>query len=147
MDLEELKGPVVLEIPSDPCSLSIVRAVVAKISERLGFSGEETTRLVLAIDEACTNVIRHVYCLCCHERIILTFSVNAEYLEINIRDFGPQSNPATFQARNLDEVRPGGLGMHFIKSAVDNLEYTCSPEGGMLLKLVKFRPKRETKPN
>ena len=143
MALEELKGPVVLEIPADPGSLFIVRAVVAKLSARIGFSAGETDRLVLATDEACSNIIRHAYGESSHERIILTFFVNLDYFEIDIRDFGPSADPATFQARDLDDVRPGGLGIHFIKSAVDKVEYDNPPEGGMLLRLVKFRPKRE----
>jgi len=140
---EELNGPVVLEIPSDPNSLSILRAVVANISAKAGFSPDESTKLVLGIDEACTNIIRHAYFGCCTQRIIITFFTSSQYLEINIRDFGPKSDPATFKARSLDEVRPGGLGLHFIRSAVDELEYEKLADGGMLLKLVKFRTKRE----
>ena len=51
--------------------------------------------------------------------------------------------PATFKSRNLGDVRPGGLGIHFIKSVVDKIEYDHPPEGGMLLKMIKFRPRQE----
>jgi anti-sigma regulatory factor (Ser/Thr protein kinase) len=144
LELQELNGPVVLDIPADPAALFLVRALVGKLSERIGFSREDVDKLILAIDEACTNIIRHAYKDCEKiERIILTFSVNLEYFEVDIRDFGCAADPTCFLSRNLDDVRPGGLGIHFIKSAVDKVEYVASPNGGMLLKLIKFRPQEE----
>ncbi len=147
MELEQIKGPVVIEIPADPGSLFMVRTLVGDVARRSGFSGPETERLVLAVDEACGNVIRHAYDFCCDKRIIITFVVSGENLEIAIRDFGPAADPATFQSRALDDVRPGGLGMHFIRSAVDRVEYENPPGGGTLLRLVKSRPKQETGQN
>ena len=143
MSLLELKGPVMLDIPSDPAALFMVRALVSKLAERLEFSAEESQALVLAVDEACTNVIRHAYKNCIDQRIILSFIVNLECFEVQIRDFGLSADPSTFQSRKLDDVRPGGLGIHFIRSAVDSVEYKIQAEGGTLLKMIKFRPKRE----
>lgn len=143
MTLRELAGPVLLDIPADPASLFLMRALLGKLSENIGFSGRDADLLVLAIDEACTNVIRHAYGHSPDKRIVLTFKVDPEYLEIHIRDFGAAADPSTFKARDLDDVRPGGLGIHFIKSVVDKMEYDCPPEGGMLLKLIKFRPGQE----
>ncbi len=144
MDLEQIRGPVVLEIPADPASLFMVRALVGEIAQRSGFARPDGDRLVLAVDEACGNVIRHAYGFCCDQRIIITFVLNIEYLTIEIRDFGPDADPATFKPRDLDDVRPGGLGIHFIRSAVDKMEFENPPGGGMLLRLVKSRPKQET---
>ena len=48
--------------------------------------------------------------------------------------------PATFKGRDLDQIRPGGLGLHFIRSAVDRVEYDTPPGGGMLLKMIKLMP-------
>jgi anti-sigma regulatory factor (Ser/Thr protein kinase) len=143
LSLAELSGPVILEIPADPAALFLVRALLRKLSETIGFVGKDADLLVLAIDEACTNVIRHAYKERADQRIILTFNVHSEYLEILIRDFGIAADPATFQPRELDDVRPGGLGIHFIRSVADKLEYDAPPDGGMLLKMVKFRPKQE----
>ncbi len=147
MALAELKGPVVLEIPADPASLFVVRAVVAKLSEKSGFKAKESDMLVLAIDEACTNVIRHAYNNSFDGRIILTFKVTPKCLEIHVRDFGKVTDPATFQSRKLEDIRPGGLGIHFMKSAVDILDYDSPPGGGTLLKMVKFRPEEEVEQN
>ena len=136
-------GPVVFDVPADPAAMFMVRALVGKISEKIGFEAEEVDKLVLAVDEACTNVIRHAYANRDDGRIVLSFTIGLDYFEVIIRDFGSGEDPATFQGRDLDEVRPGGLGIHFIRSAVDKIEYSVPPGGGMLLKMVKFMPKQE----
>ena len=140
MALESFKGPVILDVPADPAAMFMVRALVGKISERIGFEALESDRLILATDEACTNVIRHAYDNSGDGRIVITFTLNPDYLEIMIRDFGKCADPATFKGRDLDQIRPGGLGLHFIKSAVDRVEYDTPPGGGMLLKMVKLMP-------
>lgn len=138
-----LKSPVVLDIPADPASLFIVRAAVGKIAEKVGFGSKEADKLVLAVDEACTNVIRHAYKEIQEGRIILTFLIDAESLEIRMRDFGEVGDPAGFKPRNLGDIRPGGLGIHFIRSALDEIQYETPPDGGTLLRMIKFRPKGE----
>jgi anti-sigma regulatory factor (Ser/Thr protein kinase) len=140
---ERFSGPVVLDIPADPAAMFIVRALVGKVSERIGFAVGQVDRLVLAVDEACTNVIRHAYVDRDDGRIILTFTVGPDYFEVTIRDFGSGADPAGFRGRDLGEVRPGGLGIHFIKSAVDKMEYNVAPDGGTLLKIMKFLPEQE----
>jgi hypothetical protein len=46
--------PIRLEIPSNPAVLFLVRALVKRLGERLGFSDDQVPRMILAIDEACT---------------------------------------------------------------------------------------------
>ncbi len=147
MAFVRFRGPVVLDVPADPAAMFVVRALVGKISEKIGLEAEQTAKLVLAVDEACTNVIRHAYDNSGDGRIILTFTLGLDYFEVMIRDFGSGADPATFQGRDLDQVRPGGLGIHFIKSAVDKVEYDTPPGGGMLLKMTKFIPRQENAQN
>jgi len=141
MAVPEMKSPVILDIPADPASLFLVRALTAKIAERLGFVQQDTDRVVLAVDEACTNVIRHAYEGLDQERIVITLNVSDECLEILVRDFGTPADPETFQPRDLSDIRPGGLGIHFMRRAMDKIEYTAPEGGGMLLKMTKYRPK------
>ncbi|MGC8494877.1 MAG: ATP-binding protein [Syntrophobacteraceae bacterium] len=136
--------PVFLEVPSDPSLMSAVRAVTEKISLAAGLGSEETEKLVLAVDEACTNVIRHAYGNRRDGRIAITFTPGAGRLEIAIRDFGTGGDPATFHGRDFAELRPGGLGMHFIQSTVDQMEYDRPAGGGTVLKMVKFISGQET---
>ncbi len=147
MTFVKFRGPVILDVPADPAAMFMVRALVGKICERIGFEVEEKDKLVLAVDEACTNVIRHAYGNCADERIVVTFLLGPDYLEVTIRDFGSGADPATFRGRDLDRIRPGGLGVHFIQSAADKVEYVTPPGGGTLLKIVKFMPGQENDQN
>lgn len=143
MSLKEIKGPVVLEIPSDPAALFLVRGLVKRLVARVGFDQETVDRLELAVDEACSNVIRHAYGNTCGGRIVVTLLACEDRVEFHIRDFAACSNPTEFKSRDLTEVRPGGLGIHFMRSAVDQLHYDTLPEGGTLLRMVKYRTRGE----
>ncbi|HOV87481.1 MAG TPA: ATP-binding protein [Syntrophobacteraceae bacterium] len=143
MSLEEIHGPVFLEVPSDPASLFLVRCLTDRLTQRLGFPQSEVDRVVLAVDEACANIIRHAYGGRLGERIHLTYLVGEERLEIRIRDFGSGTDPVHFKPRELADVRPGGLGIHFIRSAMDRVEYETPPDGGTLLTMIKLRQPKE----
>jgi len=139
MLLNQISGPVVLEIPSDPECLFLVRSLVERVSQRLGFPEEDVGKMTLAVDEACANVIRHAYGNRRGERIVLTLTAREDRLEILIRDFGRPLEQKDLKPRDLNEIRPGGLGIHFIKSAMDDVNYDAPLEGGGLLRLVKYR--------
>lgn len=143
MSLLQISGPVILDIPADPASLFLVRGVVERLTQRMDFPPEEVDRMVLAVDEACTNVIRHAYSNCPDERIVITFTALEDRLEILIRDFGAPADPADFKSRDLEAVRPGGLGIHFIRSAMDEVSYDVPADGGMVLRLLKYRSHKE----
>jgi anti-sigma regulatory factor (Ser/Thr protein kinase) len=88
--------------------------LIERVSQRVGFPAKEVERMVLAVDEACTNVIRHAYAGRTDERILLTFMVGGDRLEIHVQDFGAPADPDFFRHRKLQDLCPGGLGMHFI---------------------------------
>jgi anti-sigma regulatory factor (Ser/Thr protein kinase) len=62
-------------------------------------------------------------------------------LECDVRDFGRQVDPSTIRSRSLDEVRPGGLGVHIIRSVMDEVEYSRAEGGGMRLRMLKYLPR------
>jgi anti-sigma regulatory factor (Ser/Thr protein kinase) len=132
-------APVVLEVPSDPAALFLVRSVVEQLTKRLAFSSTEVRHLTQAVDEACSNVIRHAYNGRTDRRIRLTFLVKPDCLEVRLRDFGESADRLCFRPRDLRDIRPGGLGMHFIREAVDAMHYEKAPDGGGILRLIKFR--------
>jgi anti-sigma regulatory factor (Ser/Thr protein kinase) len=143
MTLTRIDGPVIVEVPSDPAALFLVRCVVERLTERMGFAREHVGRITLAVDEACTNVIRHAYRQRPGQRIVVRLEVSEDRLEIRIRDFGTPADPREMAPRDLGEIRPGGLGTHFIRCAMDEVHYESPAGGGGLLRLVKYREPRE----
>lgn len=139
-----------LELPSDPALLCAVRGAVERLTESFGFSPPECRAVTRAVDEALTNIIRHAYCGRADRPIDLSIrsihgrSVQgqagpkaAEGLEILLCDRGPAIKPEQMCMRALEEVKPGGLGLHFIQQSMDVVEYTRA-KGTNRLRLVKY---------
>jgi serine/threonine-protein kinase RsbW len=134
-----------VEMISDPTYLSGARDLVAAVARRLGFSEEGCGQIALAVDEALCNVIRHGY-----ERRrdgpiwISLWPLAAENgsgpgLRIVLEDEARQVDPTQIKSRDLDEVRPGGLGVHIIRQVMDEVAYEKREGVGMRLTLVKRR--------
>lgn len=144
-------GPVELNITSTPHSLPVVRAAVERMARTEGFSETDAHALTWAIDEALSNVIRHGYQNQPNQPITVSLEAvrgpdGRVGLCIIIRDMGRQVDLDTIQSRDLDEIRPGGLGVHVIRSIMDEVEYSCPPDGGMKLKMIKY-PVRPSDPS
>lgn len=144
-------GTIRLELTSSTKCLAVVRGAVERMAALEGFSGDDTHELTLAIDEALANVIKHGYQNRDDQPIELTLTTvrspeDAPGLCIVVRDYGRQVDPATIQGRDLNEVRPGGLGVHIIQTVMDEVEYSCPSGGGMQLKMVKFVGPRDESP-
>ena len=135
-------GSVSIRIPSDAKHLYLMRRLVQEVSLAHGFPEEEVRRIVLAMDEACSNVIRHAY----EGDPGGSIDIEAEPIEDGLRftviDQGRKPDAAAIAARALDEVRPGGLGTHFIQMVMDEVRYDTSPERGTRLCLLKRRKAR-----
>jgi serine/threonine-protein kinase RsbW len=134
-----------LELPSDPSLLCAVRGAVERLTESFGFSAPECRAVTRAVDEALTNIIRHAYRGRPDRPIEMFFRSipgsshlkSAEGLEIVLCDRGPSIKHAQLCMRALEEVRPGGLGLHFIQQSMDIVEYKRA-NGTNRLRLVKY---------
>ncbi len=138
-----------LQLHSDPQCLCGVRELVLAVGKRYGLSDESASRLTLAVDEALCNIIRHGYQSAPGRPIWLRMwglgGAGAERgpgVRIEIEDEARQVDPDTIHGRDLEDVRPGGLGVHIIREVTDEATYEKRPGGGMRLTLVK----RETGP-
>jgi len=129
-----------LEIGSDPNLLCCVRALTNQLALRIGFTDKESGRITLAVDEALCNVINHGYRRKRDGRIWITvWEVDGAppAIRIMLEDVGQQVEPATIRSRDLDDIRPGGLGVHIIEQIMDSVIYEKRPEGGMRLTMTK----------
>jgi anti-sigma regulatory factor (Ser/Thr protein kinase) len=137
-----LPSPLIIEIPSQAMHLCAVRAFVGETCKRMKFDAMQTSQVVLAVDEALANVIRHGYDGRSDGRIRIEIelferSMRGPGLRVVIDDWGKQVDPATIKSRDLSDVRPGGLGVHIIKRVMDEASYEQRDGQGMRLTLVK----------
>ena len=135
------KRPVKLCISSSPTLLPVVRAAVEKMCQLMGLDDVATGGVVLSVDEALANVIRHAYGND-HDQpieidLLPTAGDNGCGLTICLADRGPGVDPARIKSRDLSEVRPGGLGVHIMHEHMDEVEFRAREGGGTCLVMVK----------
>ncbi|MFQ5636835.1 MAG: ATP-binding protein [bacterium] len=131
---------VELKLPSDPRLLKIVRSGALHVCDLCGFSAEEKNQVVLAVDEAASNIIKHTYRGERDKPIIVCYRVLDDRLEIILRDYGEKADLDKIKPRSLEDIRPGGLGVFFIKSTMDKVYYDNNQEVGNKLTLIKYLP-------
>jgi len=133
-----------MELRSNPDMLCVVRNALSELTAKLGFSESECRAVVLAVDEALTNIIRHAYLGDPEQSIEASFhrihvegdGKSGDALEIVLEDSGV-TPPEKMCGRALEDVRPGGLGLHFIRESMDTVEFSRN-NGKNQLRLVKI---------
>ena len=124
--------------------LSQTRSAVRDCLVNDGYPSVLVDDVVLAIDEACQNIIRHAYCGETEQEILLHITRHESHLEITLLDFAPSVSPDCLKPRDLEDVRPGGLGAHLIQEVMDDVSLAPFPhrQGNVMrmTKLVKRDP-------
>ena len=134
-----------LEIRSDPNILCVVRGALERLTEAFGFSAPESRSVTRAVDEAITNIMRHAYGgrtdkpieISCGRVTRRAGGQTSEGFEVLLSDQGPAVDPTKMRGRRLDEIKPGGLGLHFIRQSMDAVEFK-RVNGKNQLRLVKY---------
>ena len=141
--LQEPRGAaaqVLLDLPF-PARAEQLRVVRARLREALDAQAvgpELRDRLVLAVDEACTNIIRHAYCGNCDDKITLRLTRERDMLAFELRDEAPAVDPQKITTRDLGDCRPGGLGVPFIRALMDDWQLEPGTDGkGNVLRMRK----------
>ncbi len=132
-----MSGPVLLCVPSHPKYLYVIRSTLYPLVVDAGFSKKEASQIILAVDEACSNIIKYAYEGDHTKTISLTVTVDAGRITIQLKDSGKQADVSAIAPRKLDDVRPGGLGTHFMGTVFDTVEYDTTQATGTVLTLVK----------
>lgn len=131
-----------LRVPARADRLKLIRAAAEQAAKFCEAPESWTLDLKMAVDEACQNVVRHAYKGQPDAGdILIDFVRRGGALEVDIMDFADPVDPTTIRSRDLTEVRPGGLGVHLIKSVCDEAQFLPPPPGvGNLFKLTKRLP-------
>jgi anti-sigma regulatory factor (Ser/Thr protein kinase) len=134
---------VALDLFSQPRLLAPARALTASFAQRVGFNEVQCGQISLAVDEALCNIINHGYDRRPDGRIRVSMwelGGDAPGIRILVEDRAKQVDPTTIRSRDLDDIRPGGLGVFIIREIMDSVEYALRDGGGMSLWMVKRVP-------
>lgn len=138
------EAPIRMCIRSTTAHLAVVRAAAQKVCRQIGFDEQDAGRVVLSVDEALTNVIRHAYDGAADQPIEIEFCAlgegSGEGIAITLRDYGRQVDVSEIRSRDLEDLRPGGLGVHIMNECMDSLQYARAEGGGTVLTMTKRLP-------
>lgn len=142
-----------IQLTSDPKWLCVLRAAVEAAGLSVGFTQEQCHKIVLALDEAVCNMIRHGYKNRTDGPIWLTLrrttTAGRDGIEIILEDACGDVELDRIKSRELEDIRPGGLGVHIIHEIMDDVEYSKRDGGaGLRLRMAKYlapaEPARKT---
>lgn len=108
-----------LHLPARPERLCLARVLVKRAVEMAGCNSDLSDQLVIAVNEACMNIIEHAYKHDYSGEIILEILNNDGCLLFRLLDQAAPVDLDTVKPRDLDDLRPGGLGTHFIREIMD----------------------------
>ncbi len=114
---------------ADPCRLRDVRAELRASLDRLGIDHDQREKLVLAVDEACCNIVRHAYGASAAGPIDLRLSLREGVLDFELIDAAPAVDPARIKAKPLGECRKGGFGVALIAAVMDDWQVEPAGDG------------------
>jgi len=137
-----------ITVRSCPRLLQAVRGFVRCFYQAYGVDRDKIDELVMAVDEACTNAIRHAYGGRDDAPIEIEARVDETWLELQIRDRGetaPQERvkPKPLEAPDLEELKPGGLGVGLIYQVFDDVRYCAVEPHGNCVTMRLRRPQAE----
>ena len=112
-------------------SLKEVRTFSRDVFEKINLPQDQKDELVLAIAEAAQNIVKHGYkgVESTADRMEIKISLKDGNLEIGFFDKGKPVVPENIQHRQLDDIKPGGLGTFFIKQIMDGAVFKKDQKG------------------
>lgn len=129
-----------LDITSDMSNLARVADFVTDAAQKAKLTPKQSDDVVMAVDEAVTNVMEHAYAGQSDGQISIKLRVDEKEFFVEIRDQGKPFNPKEVKKPNtkgqLSERSVGGLGIFFMKKLMDKIEFTHD-QGGNITRMIK----------
>ena len=112
-----------------------ISKMISSMGKKAGFSKKDAHLIIVAVLEAFSNIVKYTY-----DRGVGKIAVkvirDSKTIKIFLRDYGKKVDEEKIVSRDLKDIRPGGLGVHFIKEIMDSVEY-LPVKNGNELRLIK----------
>jgi len=127
----------VFVIDSRTENLEPLRKDIADLLDHAGLSEKERYGILVSVVEGCTNSIRHAYGNVPGKKIRIAVSDQKSKVIVKIRDYGKKIDLEKIPSPTLPPEKPGGLGIYFMKTFMDELKYNTRHARGTELILIK----------
>jgi serine/threonine-protein kinase RsbW len=129
-------------------NIELVQVVLKDCLERLGMDEDARHWIDIAVREAVANAIKHGNAQDPAKQVHVDVSLDDENLVIQVQDEGPGFDPSHLEDPLAPEnlLKPNGRGIFYMKSFMDEIQYTIRPGGGTVVTLRKRVPGSNAKP-
>lgn len=131
-----------LSIRSSTRYLEKVRRFIETHARQAEFGEKTVEDVKIAVDEACTNIIKHAYQGDTTQKIDLAVIVDDKYFTVRIRDHGRAFETQDYTEPDIFRLatrrRAGGFGVHIMRQLMDQVEYESRGKINEV-KLTKYR--------
>ncbi len=131
-----------LSVNSTTENLSLIRDFITNNAKDVGFKDESIGKIILAVDEACTNIIKHAYKYATTGQINISVTFSDKKFTVSITDSGTHFNPSVIPDPDLkiyhQQRKTGGLGMFLMKKLMDEVNYENLQDNRNQVILVKY---------
>jgi anti-anti-sigma factor len=138
------KCTVALSIASDFGFVELAELATNNLARMVGFDEDTSMWISMAIRESVINAIKHGNKLDPGKRVDVQYTVSSDGLTVRINDqgdgFNPESIPNPLDPENL--LKPTGRGIFYMKTFMDEVEYSPRPGGGTIVRLTKWKDPR-----
>jgi serine phosphatase RsbU (regulator of sigma subunit)/anti-sigma regulatory factor (Ser/Thr protein kinase)/transposase len=124
-----------LRVPAEDRHLAEIRDFIQEVGEKIQIPGKILANTKLAVDEACTNVVKHGY----KGRtgfIEVVVTGNQREFSIEIQDQGQSFDLRNVKSPDLkmyvETRKRGGLGVFLMNQLMDDVRYRGGPDGNVL---------------
>ncbi len=138
-----------VRIPAELERLAEVRELVRGVADAADAPVACMDDLVQAVDEAASNIVRHGYAGA-PGWIDVAAELVGDRIVVTLEDAAPAFDPTAVLEPDLtvppEHRRPGGMGVHLTRLAMDTIEHSPRPGGGNILAMARRldpRPKEE----
>lgn len=118
--------------PAQYESLQGIREFVAQQAREYGFNSNEVYSIQIAVDEAFSNIIEHAYGGECTKDIECACTAAGNEFTVTMIDtgisFDPTEIPEPDTSTLLEERDIGGLGVHFMRKYMDEMQFSRIPK-------------------
>jgi serine/threonine-protein kinase RsbW len=144
--MEQNPSTIALTINSSFKFTELVASVTDNITQIVGFGEEESHWISLSVRESVINAIKHGNKLDSNKAVDVTFLISEESITISVRDYGegfdPKHIPDPLDPTNL--LNPSGRGIFYMRTFMDEVDFSNHPQGGTIVKMLKKRIISET---
>jgi serine/threonine-protein kinase RsbW len=131
-----------LKVKSRTENLSLIRDFVNSATIELDIPKDVSENIILAVDEACTNIIKHAYKYSPEGDIVINIKVADNKLTVSITDFGLDFDPTLVPVPDIKKYyqqhKVGGLGIYLIKKLMDEVKYNPAVGNKNQVVLIKY---------